>query len=104
PCYLKLKNKQNRNKSNLKSLFTSRLNRQKTHRNKRSQHQCTSRIDRSINIIPTIDGNDRSTQPSNPIQTTGDTSARTSARGGEDLRRVGVQNTIHDHLEEGLEG
>ena len=102
PRYLRLENKQN--KSNLKRLFTSRLNRQKTHRNKRGQHQRSSCIDRSIDIIPTIDGNNRCTQPSNPIQTAGDTSARTSARGGEDLRRVGVQNTVHDHLEEGLEG
>ena len=57
-----------------------------------------------MDITPTIDGDNRSTQPRNPIQTTGDTSARTSARGGEDLRRVGVQNTVHDHLEERLEG
>ena len=88
----------------LQRLPPSRLDREQAHRDERSQNQATAGINWRIRIcIAGIDSDQRRTQARNTIQAARDTGARATVRGGEDLWRVGVQDAVHDVLEEGLE-
>ena len=90
--------------ASLQRLFPPCLNRQQTHRDKRSENQTTTCIHGRIRIrVAGINSYKRRTQTRDTIQAARDSGAGATVRGGEDLGRVGVQDAVHDVLEKGLE-
>ena len=87
----------------LQSLPAPSLDRQQAHRHKGRQNQRARCINRRDRVGARVDANNGSHQARNPVQAAGN--ARPSAAVGrrEDLGRVGVQDTVHGHLEEGLQ-
>lgn len=76
---------------------------QETHSNKGSQNQSTSRVNGSERIGTSVDTNDGSHETRNTVQTAGNSRSGTSVWCREDLGCVGVEHTVHDHLEEGFQ-
>lgn len=91
------------NNKHLHSLLSLRLNRQEAHRHERSEKQGTGRINRCHGVRAGIDTNNRGHESRNPVQAAGNTRSGAAVRRREDLRRVGVQDAVHDHLEERLQ-
>lgn len=84
-------------------MLALRLDWQEAHRHERSQNKSTSGIDWGDGIRTGIDTNDRRHEASDPVQATRDSRSSSSVGGRENFRRVGVQHTVHDHLEERLQ-
>lgn len=86
-------------------LLPPRLNRQKHHRHKRRQNQRSTNIHRRAGIrVRDIRSDDRGAEPTDAVQETADTGPGTSVGRGEHFGRVGVQDAVHDVLEEGFDG
>jgi len=88
----------------LQHLPPRRLNRQTNHRNERRQNQRPTHINRRTRITTrNIRRNNRGAKSSNSIQETCDASPGTAIGSGEYFWGVGVEDTVHDVLEEGFE-
>lgn len=83
-------------------LLTPSLNGQEVHRHEGGKDQGTRGIDRRRGVgRASVDGDQRGTETGDTVQATGDTGSGAAVRGREDLRGVGVQDTVDDVLEEG---
>lgn len=88
----------------LQRLLSPGFNREKTHGHKCCQNQSTRCVDRSIWVgTSAVDGHKRRAQSRNAVKAAGDASGCTTVRSREDLGSVGVQDAIHDVLEESLQ-
>lgn len=91
--------------SRLQALLTSGFNGQSEHSKERSEEERTGSVDGRGRVGRAgIDGDNGSTETSEAVEEAGDTGARATVGGREDLGGVGVEYTVHDVLEESLEG
>ncbi|KFY69558.1 hypothetical protein V496_00139 [Pseudogymnoascus sp. VKM F-4515 (FW-2607)] len=86
------------------TLFPPRLNWESQHGDKRGKHESATCVYGRLWVAAAgVDCHDGGANTSNTIQEAGDTRPSTAARGWEDLWRVGIEHTVHDVLEEGLD-
>jgi hypothetical protein len=85
-------------------LLPHRLDRKTQHGHKGREDEASSGEDGGVGVGgAAVDGDDGGTEPRNAVEHARDAGAGAAAGGGEDLRGVGVENAVHDVLEEGLE-
>jgi hypothetical protein len=91
--------------NNSQPLLASRLNRQQNHGNKSRQDQRTRHKDRCVRVCArNIGSNNRRTKSRNSVNEAADSSSSASYRSREDFGGISVEDTIHDILEECLNG
>lgn len=92
-------------KTTLQSLLAPCFDGQSEHEEESGEEQSAGSVDGRGRVGGAgVDSDDRRAQTSQAVQEAGNTSAGTSVGRREDLRCVGVEHTVHDVLEECLEG
>ncbi|GMF74269.1 unnamed protein product [Aspergillus oryzae] len=91
--------------SDLKGLFPSRFDGEATHSDEGSEHESTGGVDGGVGVCgAAVDGDEGGAGAGDTVETAGDAGSGAAVGGGEDLRGVGVEDAVHDVLEEGFEG
>lgn len=88
----------------LQRLLAARLDGEKTHGHEGREDQSARGVDRGGGVgAAGIDRDQGGTETRDTVQAAGDSGAGAAVRGREDLGRIGVQDAVHDILEESLE-
>ena len=89
----------------LEGLFSSRFDGEETHGDEGGQHEGAGSVDGGVGVCgAAVDGDEGGAEACNAVETAGDAGAGAAVGGREDLWGVGVEDAVHDVLEEGLEG
>lgn len=85
-------------------MLPHRLDRKTAHGHKGREDQASTGVDGGVGVRgAAVDSDDGRTEPRDAVETAGDAGAGAAGGGGEDLWGVGVEDAVHDVLEEGLE-